>query len=132
MNIEDKLLISIEEDYKSLVLGLKRLEEALYRDFINNSNISLYDECRIIVDKLKSYLYTCNFFVNEIANKNKSLLSAYYEVVENNKILKKAIELAEINQRAYKELYEKMLSDVIEDNIMYEKIVKDKLKNDEL
>jgi hypothetical protein len=132
MNIEDKLLISIEEDYKSLVLGLKRLEEALYRDFINNSNISLYDECRIIVDKLKSYLYTCNFFVNEIANKNKSLLSAYYEVVENNKILKKAIELAEINQRAYKELYEKMLSDVIEDNIMYEKIVKDRLKNDEL
>ena len=132
MNIEDKLLISIEEDYKSLVLGLKRLEEALYRDFINNSNISLYDECRIIVDKLKSYLYTCNFFVNEIANKNKSLLSAYYEVVENNKILKKAIELAEINQRAYKELYEKMLSDVIEDNIMYERIVKDRLKNDEL
>jgi hypothetical protein len=132
MNIEDKLLISIEEDYKSLVLGLKRLEEALYRDFINNSNISLYDECRIIVDKLKSYLYTCNFFVNEIENKNKSLLSAYYEVVENNKILKKAIELAEINQRAYKELYEKMLSDVIEDNIMYERIVKDRLKNDEL
>jgi len=117
MDIEDKLLISIEEDYKSLVLALKKLEEELYRNFINNGDINLYNEANIVVNRLKNYIQTCNFFVNEIEHKNKSLLSAYEELVEDNKILKQAIKLAEINQRAYKELYEKIIKDIINDEL---------------
>jgi len=112
MEIENRLLISIEEDYKSIAVAIKRLEEALYRDFVNNNDIKLYNDTNTIIDRLKSYINACNFFLNEIDSKHRKLLSAYEEVIERNEMLRNGIKLAEINQKAYKELYEKIIQDM--------------------
>lgn len=109
MDTQEKIFLSLIAQEEEILELLHTFDRNIYKSFLSDKDFGKYTERKNIVTKIKTYLSSVSFFIQDTNEKIHKIKEELDIVKERNEILKKAYDISNINYQAIVTLYENII-----------------------